>query len=98
MEIVVLARVTEIQTREHDGTTYYDAVAVEELFNSAQEVVRRNVTRIGIDADHLPEVTKAVREANGERIALTVRASARPSKRGFPWISWYGARLWDGAL
>lgn len=97
MEIIILARVTEIQTRDHEGTTYYDAVAVEELFNSAQEVVRRNVTRIGVDPEHLPEVTKAVREANGGRIALAVRASARPGRR-YPWISWYGARLWDGAL
>lgn len=97
MQVVVILPVTKIDTREHQGKTYYDAVSEQELYDAEGNVVSKSTQRIGIDAEHLPEVTKVVQEAQGRPVALSVRVSARQGQAGrFPWVSYYGARVWTG--
>lgn len=99
MKVVVILPVEKIDVREHKGTKYYDAVSVQELYNASGDVVSRQTTRIAVDPDHLPEVTKAVQDARGRPIALSVRAAARQGKAGgYPWVSYYGAQVWSGEL
>lgn len=99
MQVVLILPVKKIETREHKGKTYYDAVSEQELFDAEGNSVSKSFHRVGLDEEGLPEVTRAVQEAQGQPIALSVHVSARQGQAGrFPWVSYYGGRLWSGAL